>query len=131
MDDYGVAAAALAGLRVYSEASRGSGRTTRLIASLKGGETVVGVKLDEARDIEHLARRMGIKVRAESARSLEEAAARYPGPFVFTEQFVEREFQRVVQAKAEQFAQFGLERWRPEFPPDVVPHVAREFRERL
>lgn len=50
LDDYGIGAAALAGLRVYEDAARGSGRTARMLATLTDGCTVfVGIRREAGR----------------------------------------------------------------------------------
>lgn len=129
MDDYGFAGAALAGLHVYGEAARQSGRTTRMIASLSGGEIVVCANEQEMRHIEALLRRRPdcpANITVSGMATPFEATRQTGGRrrVVFTEQFVQREFRRQIEDTAKVFETFGQHRWHPEMPADEVRPVA-------
>ena len=61
--DFGIKAAALAGLHVYEAASRGTGRTETTLRALKDGDVLLVGTADEARRVERECRLRGPKVR--------------------------------------------------------------------
>lgn len=64
MDHFGIGAGINAALEIYFAASRGTGRTTSLVDSVKSGDRVVFVSGNQARDFERLCKERGIEVEA-------------------------------------------------------------------
>lgn len=129
MDDYGIGAASLAGLSVYSDACRQSGRTTRMAASLKGGEVVVCATNDEARHLNNHLREKHSNLPAVtivSAKSISDMLSNPPSTasrptFVFTEQFIERAYRQAIHRCADDFKELGTERWQRDLGHDRPP----------
>lgn len=63
MDHYGIGNAMLAMDRIYANASRGTGRTTSLVESVKDGDRVVFTNEREARRVERLCKERGVTIK--------------------------------------------------------------------
>lgn len=122
MDEFGMGSAAMAGLAVYAQSGRGSGRSTRLIRRLVANATVWCISQDEAY---HLSREI-MRLRPEIAEYVACRVGRpreFPGyngvsPAFFTEQFVERAYRAALERISEAFGDH--DRY-----PELPPHVPR------
>lgn len=63
MDQFGIGAAMRAAAVNYSQSARRSGRTTRLLESLRNGDRVIFHEEREARRVKLLARECGLDIR--------------------------------------------------------------------
>lgn len=134
MDDYGIGSAAAAALHVYEGASRGSGRTTRMVRDLRGHQVVVCPNYDEKQRVERLIREMrpaiahvvvvSLDGRKTAREQLHGFLNRHPGKdLVLDHTVVLRLYEEAIAQVREDFE---LERGRFEaMGPDVVEPVAR------
>lgn len=113
MDDYGIKASALTGLRVYEAASIRSGRTLRMIQALQPDCLVLCANSQEARLVERVIKErrpdlVGL-VRVEASSDVYGAMRdqrRRPGGWFATEQFVLRHFETAIAQAGAEMAQF-------------------------
>lgn len=125
MDDYGIAASALAGLKVYQHAARQSGRTTRMIAALVDGANIWCLDQQEADWLRRQIKDRRPELKGWSVKPMNPAggAHRAVPPAYFTESWVARAYECAIGGLSEELARAGTGRWAPELPPWEPPPV--------
>lgn len=134
MDDYGIGAAALAGIRLYDQASRGGGRTHRMVMALSERSMVVVATEKDRRNIESLIKRVRpeltdvrFMVVEPQPRSIQAVMA-HGRPVTFDHEWIRHFFEGRLKDTQVLLEELGAVEWAPELPPDTVVPVSRNWR---
>jgi hypothetical protein len=135
MDFFGIGTALQAAARIYFTCARRTGRTTRLVDSLRDDDTVVCVEPNQARLLNQLCREKGVKAHCLSVpvdRLDAFAASGYArqGRVVFDHVFVEQFYEHELRCAAAHLAELEkrLSRAQAEPLPTYAPQ--RDLRRR-
>lgn len=93
MDFFGIGQAMKGVLDVYFRAARGTGRTTRLVASLKDGDRVIFCNHCEAKRVERMVkqRNLNVEIRVRDPKQIHmEGLGTAQGRTIFDHSFVEK-----------------------------------------
>lgn len=106
--DFGAKASALTGLRIYEQASRGSGRTETTLRSLKDGDILVAHDEKSARHLERQCKERGLDVRVTTIRSIRmNGHAGAKGRLVFDHAAVLAMYEEAIQGVDKEIAEHG------------------------
>lgn len=101
MDFFGIGAAILAGARIYQQAARCSGRTTRMVESVKAGDRIVFASRREANRVASLLRERQVAVQIDvvDPKRPEGVLDRKPadGRIIFDHSWIEQYYEAAIE----------------------------------